>query len=92
MVSLHPTERWCFGSHVGLDHYVDHLRLHCYFARRNRLFVSCVRWCLLLVVHAFASEIRPFGFVDRRLVVRYRKCGSYLVGQFCYHSIDPFFR
>jgi hypothetical protein len=70
MVSLHPTERWCFGSHVGLDHYVDHLRLHCYFARRNRLF----------------------GFVDRRLVVRYRKCGSYLVGQFCYHSIDPFFR
>ena len=30
--SLHPLEWWCIGSHVGLDHHVDHLRLHRYFA------------------------------------------------------------
>jgi hypothetical protein len=33
MSSLHPIERWCFGSHVGLDHHVDHLRLYRYLAR-----------------------------------------------------------
>jgi hypothetical protein len=33
MNSLHPLERWCIGSHVGLDHHVDHLRLYRYIAR-----------------------------------------------------------
>jgi hypothetical protein len=32
MDSLHPLERRCFGSHVGLDHHVDHLRLYRYLA------------------------------------------------------------
>jgi hypothetical protein len=30
--SLHPVERWCFGSDVGLDHHVPYLRLYRYFA------------------------------------------------------------
>lgn len=33
MGSLHTLERWCFCSHVGLDHHVDHLRLYRYVAR-----------------------------------------------------------
>ena len=33
MGSLHPLERWCFSSHVGLDHHVNHLRLYRYVAR-----------------------------------------------------------